>query len=161
MTALLKFGTKNGKTRTLLVLYILHSLGKSPKSGYDLLKEIRTVTGGSWVPSKGSLYPLLHQLEDEGLIAVHATGNRKRSLYERTKKGEEMLHTITEQGKEHHRKMILYKDLILAIFGTGVVSPRKLLFEIKVTTETISSEHKREMVTILERCLNDLKELTR
>jgi len=142
-------------------LYILHSLGNYPKSGYDLLKEIRTVTGGSWVPSKGSLYPLLHQLEKEGLIAVHTTGNRRRSLYERTEKGNAMLRTITEKGKEHHRKMILYKDLILAIFGTGIVSPRKLLFEIKVTTETISSEHEREMVTILERCLSDLKELTR
>ena len=160
MTALLKFGSRNGKTRTLLVLYILHSLGTAPRSGYDLRKEIGDVTRGTWIPSKGALYPLLHQLEGEGLIAVQATGNRRRALYRRTEKGGEMLHAITERGKEHRQKMILYKDLILAIFGTGIITPRRLLFEIKVTAETIPSVHEKAAIAILEQCLTDLKELT-
>ena len=68
MTSLLQFASKSGRARSLLALYVLHSLDKSEKSGYDIMREIEKLTSGAWVPSKGTLYPLLHQLETEGLI---------------------------------------------------------------------------------------------
>jgi DNA-binding PadR family transcriptional regulator len=144
----------------LLALYILYSLGKGPRSGYDLLKEIREITRGAWTPSKGSLYPLLHQLEEEGLIAVHDTGDRARTVYERTEKGAEMLRAIRERSRESHRKMILYKDLIHAIFGSSDLTPRRLIFEIRAAIEVVPSTSEREAVALLERCLHDLQELT-
>ena len=52
MTSLLKFGSREGKERSLLALYILHSLSKSPKSGYDLIAEIKAKTGGLWIPAR-------------------------------------------------------------------------------------------------------------
>lgn len=68
MTGLWTFASKDGKERGLLALFILHSLNQQPKSGYELLKEIEAKTEGLWAPSKGTLYPILKQLEEEELI---------------------------------------------------------------------------------------------
>ena len=91
-----------------------------PKSGYDLLKEIAETTGGTWAPSKGTIYPLLKQLEKEELIQGAATETRGKTLFTVTEKGLITLATIREMGRDHHRKMIQYKNLILAIMGGSV-----------------------------------------
>ena len=36
--------------------------------GYEMIKEIEERTQGAWVPSAGSIYPILQLLEEEGLI---------------------------------------------------------------------------------------------
>jgi DNA-binding PadR family transcriptional regulator len=159
MTSLLKFGSRHGKERSLLALFILHSLSKSPKSGYDLLTEIKEKTGGLWVPSKGTLYPVLHQLEDERLIVVLETGKRAKTTFEVTESGKEALQTVKEQGKESHRKMALYKNLILDIFGGARVNAKGLLFEIKTTLDELPPGKEDEAVQVLEQCLEDLKRI--
>ena len=159
MTSLLKFGSRNGKERSLLALFILHSLNKSPKSGYDLLREIKEKTGGLWAPSKGTLYPLLHQLENERLITVIATGKRAKTTFEVTECGREILHTVKERGRENHRKMALYKNLILDIFGGAKVNAKGLVFEIKTALDDLPPGREDNAVRVLEQCLNDLKRI--
>ncbi len=159
MTSLLKFGSRQGKERSLLALFILHSLSTSPKSGYDLLAEIKEKTGGLWVPSKGTLYPLLHQLEGEHLIAVIETGKRAKTTFEVTESGRETLDTVKTQGKESHRKMALYKNLILDIFGGAKVNAKGLLFEIKTVLDELPPGNEHHAVQVLEQCLDDLKRI--
>jgi DNA-binding PadR family transcriptional regulator len=159
MTSLLKFGSRQGKERSLLALFILHSLSTSPKSGYDLLAEIKEKTGGLWVPSKGTLYPVLHQLEDEHLIEVIATGKRAKTTFAVTDSGKEALQTVKEQGQENHRKMALYKNLILDIFGGAKVNAKGLLFDIKTTLDELPPGDEHHAVRVLEQCLNDLKRI--
>jgi DNA-binding PadR family transcriptional regulator len=159
MTSLLKFGTRNGKERSLLALFILHSLNKNPKSGYDLLREIKEKTGGLWAPSKGTLYPVLHQLEREHLIAVIATGRRAKTTFGATDHGREVLHTMKERGRESHRKMALYKNLIIDIFGGTRVNVKGLVFEIKNALDDLPPGREDSAVRILEQCLNDLKRI--
>jgi DNA-binding PadR family transcriptional regulator len=43
-------------------------LDESPQTGYGLMEEIESRSGGAWRPSPGSVYPTLQQLEDEGLV---------------------------------------------------------------------------------------------
>jgi DNA-binding PadR family transcriptional regulator len=159
MTSLLKFGSRSGKERSLLAVFILHSLNKSPKSGYDLLREIKEKTGGLWVPSKGTLYPVLHQLEDEHLITVIATGKRARTTFEVTGNGREALQTVKERGRESHRKMVLYKNLIIDIFGSAKVNTKGLLFEIRTALDDLPPGREDHAVRVLEQCLNDLKRI--
>jgi DNA-binding PadR family transcriptional regulator len=159
MTSLLKFGSRHGKERSLLALFILHSLSRCPKSGYDLLTEIKEKTGGLWVPSKGTLYPVLHQLEDEHLIEVIATGKRAKTTFAVTDSGKEALQTVKEQGQENHRKMALYKNLILDIFGGARVNAKGLLFDIKTTLDELPPGDEHHAVRVLEQCLNDLKRI--
>jgi DNA-binding PadR family transcriptional regulator len=159
MTSLLKFGSRHGKERSLLAVFILHSVSKSPKSGYDLLAEIKEKTGGLWVPSKGTLYPVLNQLKDECLIEAVATGKRAKTTFAVTESGRDALETVKEQGQESHRKMALYKNLILDIFGGAKVNAKGLLFEIKTVLDELPPGNEHHAVRVLEQCLDDLKRI--
>src|SRR5262245_58215036 len=66
---------------TPLLLAILH---KGPSYGYAIIQDVRQLSGGELEWSEGMLYPVLHRLEDQGLIEsyeeVGDTG-RKRKYY--------------------------------------------------------------------------------
>ena len=163
MTSLLQFATKkNERARSLLALYVIHSLSKGEKSGYDILKELGDLTEGSWVPSKGTLYPLLHQLEVEGqIVSVTATtGARARAVFCLTPRGKETLRRIRAHGSENHKKMSKYRQVLTAIFGDTLRPEMNLLFEIKMVLDDLPEEKKAEAEAILRRCHNDLKKVT-
>jgi len=78
-----------------VVLYVLR---KRPMSGYEMLKELSRLTAGRFVPSPGTLYPLLAYLESEGLITAREiyVGRRRKKIYELTPQGEEQLDRLME-----------------------------------------------------------------
>jgi DNA-binding PadR family transcriptional regulator len=43
-------------------------LAEEPRNGYQLMQVIEERSDGRWRPSPGSVYPVLSQLEDEGLV---------------------------------------------------------------------------------------------
>ena len=49
-------------------LAILALLAENPTNGYGLISQINDRTDGRWRPSPGSIYPVLRQLTDEGLV---------------------------------------------------------------------------------------------
>lgn len=57
--------------------------------GYQMLKAIENRTEGAVKLSYGALYPALHKLEEDGLLAVEsqATGGRLRKYYTLTDAG--------------------------------------------------------------------------
>ncbi len=57
---------------------MLRLLAERPMHGYELITEFEERSGGRWRPSPGSVYPLLAQLEDEGLVRSVDDGGRKR-----------------------------------------------------------------------------------
>ena len=85
-----------GGPRGLLWLYILNRLSTEPTSGYGFMSHLNTITEGSWHPGSGSIYPILKELESEGLIRVASTGSRSKSVYTITSTGKEAL----ASGKE-------------------------------------------------------------
>lgn len=162
MTSLLQFATKkNERARSLLALYVIHSLSKGEKSGYDILKEIGELTEGSWVPSKGTLYPLLHQLEEEGQIVSvsETTGARARAVFTLTPTGKETLKRIHAHGREHHKKMAQYRQVVIAVFGDTISPDMSLLFEIKTLLDELPKEKKQKAAAILRRCRDELHEV--
>lgn len=163
MTSLLHFtANKNERARSLLALYVIHTLSKGKKSGYDILKELGELTEGNWVPSKGTLYPLLHQLEEEGQIAsvMETTGARARAVFDLTALGKETLRRIRAHGSEHHKKMAQYRQVIAAIFGDAINPEMNLLFDIKMILDELPAEKKPEAMEILRRCRDELKKAT-
>ncbi len=56
---------------------ILLLLAEEPRNGYAVMQEIEERSSGAWRPSPGSVYPVLQQLEDEGLVTPEETGERK------------------------------------------------------------------------------------
>jgi DNA-binding PadR family transcriptional regulator len=56
---------------------ILLLLDEEPRNGYAVMQEIEDRSEGAWRPSPGSVYPVLQQLEDEGLVSPEETGERR------------------------------------------------------------------------------------
>ncbi len=59
------FGSKEKRGLKALVLYSLYG---SDLNGAELIKEIQSLTHGLWRPTSGSLYPLLRDLQEQGII---------------------------------------------------------------------------------------------
>lgn len=59
--------------------------------GYQMTKRAEEVSDGRYQLTEGSLYPLLHKLEKDGLVTteVEAVGGRKRKYYHLTARGRE------------------------------------------------------------------------
>ena len=66
-------GGRGGDVRAAALLL----LAEEPKHGYQLIQEIGEKSEGAWTPSPGSIYPVLQQLEDEGLITFERVDGRK------------------------------------------------------------------------------------
>lgn len=49
-------------------MIIVRMLADSPKNGVELMDAIEEMTRGWWRPSPGSIYPVLEQLSDDGLV---------------------------------------------------------------------------------------------
>ncbi|WP_410592943.1 PadR family transcriptional regulator [Amycolatopsis sp. lyj-23] len=67
---------------------VLALLAEAPMHGYQLMQEIRRRTHDRWRPSPGSVYPILQQLEDEGLVHTVETAGRRVA-------------ELTDAGREH------------------------------------------------------------
>lgn len=51
---------------------VLLLLAEQPRNGYQIIGELAERSRGAWKPSPGSVYPVLQQLEDEGLVVSTA-----------------------------------------------------------------------------------------
>lgn len=75
-----------GSTRILL----LSVLARREMYGYQLVKELEDVSDGAFVLNEGTLYPLLHAMEVDGLVQarwVGEEGSRQRKYYQITAEG--------------------------------------------------------------------------
>jgi len=161
MTSLLKFGSPREKRRGLLALFVLHSLCQSPKSGYDIRKEIEAKTRGLWIPSKGTLYPVLHRLDEEHLVAVTtATGKRSRQVYEATERGVATLEAMKRQGRASHRQMEIYRHLIMEIFGCRDAVLHDRLQRIHAALHELPPGTDERAAAVLDTCLQALKRVS-
>jgi DNA-binding PadR family transcriptional regulator len=62
----------------------MYSLSEAPKNGAEIMDEVERMSMGAWRPSPGSIYPLLNNLQEEGMIR-----KREDQRYELTSAGAE------------------------------------------------------------------------
>lgn len=89
--------------RGSLDLMILSVLAADKKYGYLIQKEVREASGGRVELPAGTLYPLLHKLEDERLIKASwddSTG-RDRKWYELTAAGRKRLGVQAQEWADY------------------------------------------------------------
>ncbi len=80
-----------GHLRTLLLAAVAAG---EPQHGYAVIASLREVSNGVFSLNEGAVYPVLHQLEADGLISSRwddANGRRRRS------------YSLTDQGRERLR----------------------------------------------------------
>ena len=56
---------------------VLALLAEEPQHGYAVIGQLAERSGGLWRPSPGSIYPVLAQLEEDGLVTSDTTEGRK------------------------------------------------------------------------------------
>ena len=73
---------------------ILSTLSSGPHHGYQLVLEIEEKSGGAFRFQHGTLYPILHKLESDGLISgdwLDEPSRRRRKSYQLTDAGRQYL----------------------------------------------------------------------
>ena len=154
MNKLFKGSFEKRKERGILSLYVLNSLNKKPKSGYEIINEIKEKTSKEWVPSKGSIYPLLKHLEEKELIIVKKVEQRSKKIYKLTNKGKKLL--IKIKNSKFDDDFFVFKKLIFEIFN----KKKKvdiLIFEIVSEIKKINKKQHKEIEKILTKTLKDIK----
>jgi PadR family transcriptional regulator PadR len=84
---------QRGSTPTL----VLAVLARAPMHGYQIIRELENQTRGVLRFKEGTLYPILHTLEREGLVTAEweVDGGRERKVY-----------ALTEQGRDEWRRRL-------------------------------------------------------
>lgn len=67
--------------------WVISMLAASPKNGAEIMNEVEAMSLGWWRPSPGSVYPLLDELAQEGVIRKRDDG--RYELADRGREGVE------------------------------------------------------------------------
>lgn len=142
-------------------LALLSLLEEQAGHGYDLMRRLEKRSGGHYKASAGTVYPVLQQLEDEGLVTSQSAEGKR-------------VYTITEDGKLEIGEE---KDRIERIWDRagrwkewewsggpegveiGVAIARVAKVAFKVVGR--KPRHAEEVARILEKTLDDLRNVGR
>lgn len=91
-------GYMSGSSRLL----ILSLLGEKSYYGYEIIKTLKQRSNNVFDMKEGTLYPILHKLENDELIISQnlEVSGRIRKVYSITKKGLKILEKDTKDFKE-------------------------------------------------------------
>jgi DNA-binding PadR family transcriptional regulator len=91
-----------GFARDINELLILSTLRAEAKHGYQVALDVETDSNGLFRFRHGTLYPILHRLEKNGLIrgSWSKTQGRRRKIYSLTGSGERHLNGETDRVQE-------------------------------------------------------------
>ncbi|MFG0258507.1 MAG: PadR family transcriptional regulator [Phycisphaerales bacterium JB043] len=106
---------------------ILGMLTSGPKSGYDLKREFEERISHFWNESLGQIYPALHKLHKDGLVAVRVKrdqGRPERKEYRITKSGSEALRTWLEHPADQPS---VRNEMLLKVFFGPAQTPQQVL----------------------------------
>jgi len=102
-----------------LDMIVLAALAAGPAHGYAVIEEVKRRSGQRFDLPEGTVYPVLHRLEQAGLLVsrwVTAESGRRRRIYALTKRG----------GSELAGQREVWEQFSAAIDGLlGGARPRK------------------------------------
>jgi len=86
----LRFGGRRGRVfdHGDLRLVVLQLIAERPRHGYEIIKAIEELVGGTYSPSPGVVYPTLTMLEELGHVTVTEQDGKK-------------LHALTDAGRAY------------------------------------------------------------
>ena len=134
---------------------VLVLLDEAPSNGYQLIQELTERSNETWRPSPGSIYPVLQQLEDEGLVEADASGTGRS--YALTDAGRQLVNEQREQlGRPWEHSAEGANIAARALMGTGrqvLLAARQVLIagsEAQIAkATTVLTEARRALYGIL------------
>ena len=104
---------------------ILGILSLEPMSGYEIRKFVKASIGYFWHESYGQIYPVLKEMESEGLLGskseIHEKGSEKKT-YSLTKEGKKELRSWLGKPVEAHPYR---NELLLKLFFGRQMTPKE------------------------------------
>lgn len=102
---------KNTNYLFKLDLLLLSILREKDKYGYEMIKEIASITDNHIEAKHGTIYPIIYKLIEEEYITSNTVlvGNKARVYYHLEEKGKEYLESIAQE----YDILVQYIDLIV------------------------------------------------
>lgn len=125
---------------------LLGMLNMGPSSGYDLKRYCDFSISNFWNENYAHIYPVLRQMEDEGLVTKETEFNKGRPP--------KNIYTITENGKKKLNKWLITpveddptrNELLLKIFFSGETPDEniiKIIMQKKEENEKLLDKYTR------------------
>lgn len=97
---------------TMLLLKLLE---EKDMYGYEMIEALRERSQNVFELKAGTLYPLLHSMEEKGLLAVYEkeAGNKVRKYYNITKQGRKILDEKKAEWKVYSKAVADVLGIIL------------------------------------------------
>ncbi len=87
-----------------ITMLILKLLEEKDMYGYKIIEELEKKSNNIFSLKAGTLYPILHSLEQKGILTVYdetAENGKQRKYYSITKKGQKLLETKKDEWKSY------------------------------------------------------------
>ena len=100
-------------------IVVLEILSRGQMYGYELSEALQQRSGGVLTLGRGTLYPLLYNLEAKGLVSAEwqdGQGKRKRRYYSITSNGKDQLSSQKEQWLQLQKGV----DLVFGALRPGL-----------------------------------------
>lgn len=108
----------SGPPKGLISYLVLELLDEKPRYGYEILKEIESISGGHWEPSYGSVYPVLYKFEEEDWAErIERDDEPDRKYFRLTEAGQEELERRREESATKARD---FSNTILGFYHVYV-----------------------------------------
>lgn len=92
-----------------LQVLLLALIAELPRHGYDLIREIESMSDGEYAPSPGVVYPALTYMEEAGLIVASAEEGARKS-FAVTDEGRVRVEAEAEKVKELKQRLRALAD---------------------------------------------------
>jgi DNA-binding PadR family transcriptional regulator len=165
----------SGVPRGLLRFLVLTMLAKKPLSGVEIVETIEKETGGRWIPSSGSVYPLLAWLHDKGFTNEIPSEEMGIKRYALTAKGKAFFEKQITLGRKMLNKLEFLVPLLIGKFQfdlndeeilAGTIEPAqrvvKTLLDLREEQNyQITKQISKDIEKILNKCADELEEIVR
>jgi DNA-binding PadR family transcriptional regulator len=162
-----------GVPRGLLRFLVLNMLSKQPMSGVEIVEVISKETGGRWIPSSGSVYPLLASLHEKGFTNEMPSEEPGIKRYSLTAKGKALFEKQITFGQKLLSKLEFLVPLLIGRFQfdpndekilarTREPAQRvvKTLLDLRAERNyKLTEEDAVEIERILNKCADDLENI--
>lgn len=135
---------------------LLSLLAEEPGHGYELMKRLEERSGGLYRASAGTVYPVLQQLEDEGLVQVRADGGKK--VYEITETGRDELRSKEERVERIWRRAKKWEEWGCRM-GPDTIEVGSAIGRLTKTAFVVASASEEKAEQVLEVLRRSRKEL--
>jgi DNA-binding PadR family transcriptional regulator len=163
----------SGVPRGLLRFLVLTMLAKKPMSGVEIVETIEKETGGRWIPSSGSVYPLLAWLHDKGFTNEMPSEELGIKRYTLTVRGKAFFEKQITIGLKMLNKLEFLVPLLIGKFQFDS-NDEKLLARTREPAQRvvktlldlrgeknyqITEQVSKDIERILNKCANELEEI--